>query len=89
MKVIYLPYAKRSYAKRSHASQKLHALSIIINYMELEKRIELIKTFSMSQFHYRLLVFFMRKLGNYIGSMHKGTVRIVDKEREKKTTLQD
>ena len=48
------------------ASQKLHALSRITNYMELEKRKCLIKTFITSQFNYFPLmwIFNSRKLSD-------------------------
>ena len=38
------------------ASRKLHALTSIVNYMNLFKRIDLMKTFVISQFNYCTLV---------------------------------
>ena len=60
------------------ASQKLHALTRIVNYMNLSKRKALMKTFVISQFNYCPLVwmFHSRKLNHRINSMYNRTIRV-------------
>ena len=60
------------------ASQKLHALTRIVNYMNLSKRKALMKTFVISQFNYCPLVwmFHSRKLNHRINSMHERALRV-------------
>ena len=64
------------------ASQKLHALTRIANYMDLSKRRTLMKTFVISQFNYCPLVwmFHSRKLNNRINSIHERALRITYKD---------
>ena len=59
-------------------SQKLHALSRIVNYMNLSKRKTVMKTFVISQFNYCPLVwmFHSRKLNHRINSIHETPVRV-------------
>ena len=60
------------------ASQKLHALTRIVNYMNLSKRKALMKTFVISQFNYCPLVwmFHSRKLNHRINSIHERALRV-------------
>ena len=60
------------------ASQKLHALTRIVNYMNLSKRKALMKTFVISQFNYCPLVwmFHSRKLNHRISSIHERALRV-------------
>ena len=55
------------------ASQKLHATTSLVNYINLSKRKALMKTFLISQFNYCLLVwmFYSRKLNNCINSLNE------------------
>ena len=55
------------------ASQTLHALARIVNYMNLFKQKALMKTFVISQFNYCLLVwmFHSRKLNHRISNIHE------------------
>ena len=64
------------------ASQKLHTLTRIANYMDLSKRRTLMKTFVISQFNYCPLVwmFHSRKLNNRINSIHERALRITYKD---------
>ena len=57
------------------ASQKLHALTRIVNYMNLSK---LMKTFVIPQFNYCPLVwmFHSRKRNPRINSIHEGEIRV-------------
>ena len=59
-------------------SQKLHALTRIVNYMNLSKRKALMKTFVISQFNYCPLVwmFHSRKLNHCINSIHERALRV-------------
>ncbi len=62
------------------ASQKLHALSRISNYMELKQRMIIMYSFILSQFGYcHLLVwmFYSRQLNNRITRIHERSLRIV------------
>ena len=60
------------------ASQKLHALTRIVNYMSLSKRKAPMKTFVISQFSYCSLVwmFHSRKLNHRINSIHERALRV-------------
>ena len=60
------------------ASQKLHALTRIVNYINLCKRKALMKTFVISQFNYCPLVwmFHSRKLNHCINSIHERALRV-------------
>ena len=61
------------------ASQKLHALSRISNYMTLQQRKIIMKSFILSQFGYCPLVwmFHSRKLNNRINNIHERALRLV------------
>ena len=71
------------------ASQKLHALSRISQYLSQHKKWILFKTFIMSQFNYCPLVWMChsRGLNNKINNIHKRALRIV--YQDKKSNLQD
>ena len=60
------------------ASQKLHALTRIVNYMNLSRRKSFMKTFVISQFNYRPLpwMFHSRKLNYRINSIHEKALRV-------------
>ena len=60
------------------ASQKLHAVTRIVNYTNLSKRKALIKTFVISQFNYcpLVLMFHSRKLNHRINSIHERQLRV-------------
>ena len=60
------------------ASQKLHALTRIVNYMNLSKRKALMKTFVISQSNYCPLVwmFHSRKLNHRINSINERALRV-------------
>ena len=60
------------------ASQKLHALTRIVSYMNLSKRKALMKTFVISQFNYCPLVwmFYRTKLNHRINSIHERALRV-------------
>ena len=61
------------------ASQKLHALSRICNYMTVEQRRVIMKAFIQSQFGYCPLVwmFCSRRLNNRINKIHERALRLV------------
>ena len=61
------------------ASQKLHALARIVNYMDLSKRKSLMKTFVTSQFNYCSFIwmFHSRELNNRINRIHERALRLV------------
>ena len=61
------------------ASQKLHALARIVNYMDLSKRKSLMKAFITSQFNYCPLIwmFHSRELNNRINRIHERALRLV------------
>ena len=61
------------------ASQKLHALTRIANYMDLRKRKCLMKAFVTSQFNYCPLIwmFHSRELNNRITRIHERALRLV------------
>ena len=71
------------------ASQKLHALSRISNFMTLKQRQITMKSFILSQFGYCPLVwmFHNRKLNNRINGIHERALRIVYKDN--KSTFND
>ena len=64
------------------ASQKLHALTRIIKYMDIVKRKMLMKAFVTSQFTYCPLIWVLhsRKLNNRINYMHERALRLVYKD---------
>ena len=64
------------------ASQKLHALSRISNYMNFMQRKIIMNTYILAQFGYCLLVwmFYSRGLNNRISKIHKRALRIVYKD---------
>ena len=66
----------------SKATQKLHALSRVSNFMTLKHRQVILKSFILSQFGYCPLVwmFHSRKLNNRINSIHERALRIVYKD---------
>ena len=59
------------------ASQKLHALARIVNYMDLSKRKCLMKAFVRFQFNYCPLTFHSRELNNRINRIHERVLRLV------------
>ena len=61
------------------ASQKLHALARISHYMDLNKRMNLMKAFITSQFSYCPLIwmFHSRNLNNKINRIHERALRLV------------
>ncbi len=63
----------------SEASQKLHALSRVSNYMDLGQRKVIMYSFILSQFGYCLLVWMLhgRQLNNRINRIHERSLRIV------------
>ena len=71
------------------ASQKLHALSRISQYLSEHKKQILFKTFRMSQFNYCPLIWMChsRGLNNKINNVHKRALRAV--YQDKKSNLQD
>ena len=66
------------------ASQKLHALSRVSNYMKIEQRRKIMKAFISSQFGYCPLVwmFHSRTLNNRINRIHERALRIVYKDND-------
>ena len=64
------------------ASQKLHALARVVNFMDLAKRKSLMKAFITSQFNYCPLIwmFHSRQLNNQINKIQKRTLRLVYKQ---------
>ena len=71
------------------ASQKLHALSRISNYMIFEQRRIIMNSFILSQFGYCVLVwmFHSRRLNNRINKIHERSLRIV--YRDDKSSFAD
>ena len=61
------------------ASQKLHALARIVNYMDLSKHKSLMKAFATSQFNYCPLIwmFYSRELNNCINRIPERALRLV------------
>ena len=66
------------------ASQKLHALARIVNYMDLPKRKVLIKAFITSQFSYCPLIWMLhsRTLNNRINNIHEKALRLTYKDNQ-------
>ena len=68
------------------ASQKLHAVARVINFMDLAKRKSLMKAFIISQFfvHYCPLIwmFHSRQLNNRINKIQERTLRLVYKDNK-------
>ena len=66
------------------ASQKLHALARVINFMDLAKRKSLMKAFITSQFNYCPLIwmFHSRQLDNRINKIQKRALRLVYKDNK-------
>ena len=66
------------------ASQKLHALRRIINYMDLPERNVLMKAFITSQFSYCPLIWMLhsRTLNNRINNIQERALRLTDKENK-------
>ena len=66
------------------ASQKLHALARIVNYMDLPKRKVLMKAFITSQFSYCPLICMLhnRTLNNRINSIHERALRLTYKDNQ-------
>ena len=61
------------------ASQKLHALARIVNYMDLSKTMVLMKAFITSQFSYCPLIwmFYSRTLNNRINNIHERSKTVI------------
>ena len=74
-KLSFENHVSRLYKK---ASQKLHALTRIVNYINLSKQKALMKTFVISPFNYIPLVsmFHSRKLNHCINSIHERALRV-------------
>ena len=74
-KLSFQNHVSRLYKK---ASQKLHALTRIVNYINLSKQKALVKTFVISPFDYFPLVsmFHSRKLNHCINSIHERALRV-------------
>ena len=66
------------------ASQKLHALARVVNFMDLAKRKSLMKAFITSQFNYCPLiwVFHSRQLNNRINKIQERASRLVYKDNK-------
>ena len=66
------------------ASQKLHALARIVNYMGLPKRKVLMKAFITSQFSYCPIIwmFHSRTLNNRINNIHERALRLTYKDKQ-------
>ena len=64
------------------ASQKLHALARVVNFMDLAKRKSLMKAFITSQFNYCPLIwmFHSRQLNNRINKIQERALRLVYKD---------
>ena len=64
------------------ASQKLHALARILNFMDLVK--SLIKAFIISRFNYCPLIwmFLSKQLNNRINKIQEGAIRLVYKDKK-------
>ena len=67
----------------TNASQKVHALSRVSNYMFFERRRTIMQTFILSQFGYCPLVwmFHSRELNNRINRIHERALRLVYQDR--------
>ena len=68
----------------SKASQKLHALTRISNYMTLKQRKTIMTSFILSQFGYCPLVwmFHSRKLHNRINNIHERALRVIYRDND-------
>ena len=66
------------------ASQKLHALARVVNFMDLAKRKSLMKAFITSQFNYCPLIwmFHSRQLNNRINKIQERALRLVYKDNK-------
>ena len=66
------------------ASQKLHVLARIVNYMDLPKRKVLMKAFATFQFSYCPLIwmFHSRTLNNRINNIHQRALRLTYKDNQ-------
>ena len=66
------------------ASQKLHALARVVNFMDLAKRKSLMKAFITSQFNYCPLIwmFHSRQLNNQINKIQERALRLVYKNNK-------
>ena len=66
------------------ASQKLHALERVVNFMDLAKRESLMKAFITSQFNYSHLIwmFHDRQLNNRIDKIQERVLRLVYKDKK-------
>ena len=64
------------------ASQKLHALARILNFMDLVK--SLVKAFIISRFNYCPLIwmFLSKQLNNRINKIQEGAIRLVYKDKK-------
>ena len=71
------------------ASQKLHALARVVNFMDLAKRKSLMKAFITSQFNYCPLIwmFHSRQLNNRINKIQERALRLVYKDNNKLTLM--
>ena len=74
-----LNFENRRSALCNKVSRKMNALGRIINYMPLEKRSIVMKTFIESQFNYCQLIwmFHSRTINNKINHLHERALRIV------------
>ena len=66
------------------ASQKLHALARVVNFMDLAKRKSLMKAFITSQFNYCPLIwmFHSRQLNNRINKINERALRLAYKDNK-------
>ena len=74
-----LNFENRRSALCNKVSRKMNALGRIINYMPLEKRSIVMKTFIESQFNYCQLIWMLhpRTINNKINHLHQRALRIV------------
>ena len=74
-----LNFENRRSALCNKVSRKMNALGRIINYMPLEKRSIVMKTFIESQFNYCQLIWMLhsRTINNKINHLHERALRIV------------
>ena len=66
------------------ASQKLHAVARVVNFMDLAKRKSLMKVFITSQFNYCILIwmFHSRQLNNRINKIQETALRLPHKDNK-------
>ena len=66
------------------ASQKLHALARVVNFMDLTKRKSLMKAFITSQFNYCPIIwmFYSRQLNNRINKIQERVLKLVYKDNK-------